>query len=454
MVKLTPEKQNRREKDVAWILNYAQIIRRNYPKDAEGIQTRDRLLMSLLFITSLFPSIILHDSILRYGPPFTVLFIVAIVAVLDLRDSRQRDHLTSFMLANKLHVAVVGLYITVITVSALIVGTLRDAPYVLGSILTISVFHIYLPLAVREERDFFFLMKLLFIVGTSNAAAALVLLVLKWFYGYGLGVFPVGQFGTNKLTVLEQMHIPYVMKGLFWHPNFLGILLSFMLPSGLFLAHRARALSHRLLYAAGSVMSCITIAGAFAFISLLPTFLTLTLFPVITKRRITALLSLFVVLSVLAVNVVVLGGIDLTLLKSLPVTSIGRVDRWNTAIPLIRGHAFFGVGPSNAAGYLPNGLSAHNTFIDIALGNGLPAMMLYSAFFILLTIKTGRSGVRSLSAFMMLTLLSFFLLQFFETQLFGGMSIANFYFLIVAVSYLSISSSWAMQEEHIGTACG
>jgi hypothetical protein len=103
-------------------LNYAQIIRRNYPKDTAGIQTRDRLLMSLLFIASLFSSIILHDSILRYGPPSTVLFIVAMVAVLDLRDSRQRDHLTSFMLDNKLHVGVMGLYITVITVSALIVG--------------------------------------------------------------------------------------------------------------------------------------------------------------------------------------------------------------------------------------------------------------------------------------------------------------------------------------------
>jgi len=103
-------------------LNYAQIIGRNYPKYTEGIQTGDRLLMSSLFITSLFPSIILHDSILRYGPPFTVLFIVATVAVLDLRDSRKRDRVTSFMLANKLLVAVVGLYIPVITISALIFG--------------------------------------------------------------------------------------------------------------------------------------------------------------------------------------------------------------------------------------------------------------------------------------------------------------------------------------------
>jgi len=34
------------------------------------------------------------------------------------------------------------------------------------------------------------------------------------------------------------------------------------------------------------------------------------------------------------------------------------------------------------------------------------------------------------------------------------MSIANFYFLILAISYLSISSSWTMHEEHIVTACG
>ncbi len=416
-----------------------------------SILTRDRLLLSLLFITSLFPAIMLQNS-LRYGPPFTVLFVVAIVALFDLRGSMQLNCLMSFILANKLHAVVVGLYIASITVSALIVGNLRNAPYVLGSIFVIGTLHMYLPLAVRKERDFIFLLKLLFVVGISNAAFALVLLVLKWLYGYDLGVFPAGLFATNKLTVLKQMHIPYVMKGLFWQPNFLGVLLSFVLPAGLFLAHRAVKLSHRLLYSIGSVMSCLTIAGAFAFISLLPTVLILAQFPVIKRRRIRDLLGLFVVLSVIAINVVVLSGVDLTPLKSLPLTSIGRVDRWVAAIPLIRAHAFFGLGPSDVASSLPNGLSAHNTFIDVALGSGLPTMILYSAFLILLTIKILRSDDGNLSAYMTLMLLCFFILQCFETQLFGGMSIGNFYFLIIAISYLSISSRSAVHMEQIETA--
>ena len=428
-------------------MNYAQIIGRNTPKDAKDIHRRNRLLMSLLLITSLCPSIVLHGSILRYGPPLAVLFIAAIFVALDLRDSRQRPLLTSFMRANRLLLAVASLYMVAISVSALVVGTARDAVYILGSILTVCTLHVYVPLAVREKRDFIFLMKLLFIIGVSNASVALALVALKWFYGCGLGVFPVGQFGSNKLSVLEQMHIPYVMKGLFWHPNFLGILLAFALPSGLYLARQAQALSHRLLYEAGLAVSFIAMAGAFAFISLVPACAALALFPVISKCRISGILRLFVVLSVLAVNFVVFAGVDLTFLKVLPGVPIGRVDRWNTAIPLIHEHAFWGVGLSNAARYLPGGLSAHNTFIDTALGNGLPAMILYSALFILLTGKTGLSGDRNLSAFMILTLLIFSFLQFFETQLFGGMSIANFYFLVTAISYLSISSPRTFREE-------
>jgi O-antigen ligase len=356
------------------------------------------------------------------------------------------------MIANRFPVALVGLYCMSITISALVVGTFRDAQYVFGSILILSVLHIYLPLVIREERDLIFLVKLFFVVGLSNAAVAVVLLVLKWLYGYDPGVFPIGHFSTNKLTTLEEMHIPYVMKGLFWHPNFLGVLLSSMVPVGLFLAQRARVWSHRLLYAGGLVLFYITIAGAFAFIPLLPSFLTLVLFPFVTRRRIVDLLSYFVVFSVIAVCVVVLWSIDLTLLKSLPVTSIGRVDRWNAAIELIHRHVFFGVGLSHVAGYLPGGMSAHNTFIDIASGSGLPAMMIYSAFVIILTIKIARSRDRNFSAFMMLTLFTFFLLQFFETQLPGGMSIANLFFLMVTISYLSVTSSQDEREGHNATS--
>lgn len=399
-----------------------------------------RLLMGMLFITSLFPSVLPRGDVLRYSPLFIVLFIALILTLYGLRDEGQRDRFKSFILHNKVHVSVMCLFMAAISVSALLAGTPEDVPYVIGSLLIISIIHTYVPLTVHNEKDFLFLMKLLFAVGVTNAAAALVLLLLKWSFGTDVGIFPVTHFATNKLTVLEAMNVPYVMKGFFWQPNLLGMLLSFMLPSGLFLALTAPQRSRRLMYSAGVLISCISIAGAFAFISMLPVFLTLVLFPFVLRRNTARMLRSFVILSVLAANVVVIGGVDVKFLKSLPVTSIGRVDRWDAAIPLIGSHPLFGIGPSSVAAHLPGGLSAHDTFIDTALGSGLPAMILYSLFLLNIAVKITRRERESLSAPMMLTFLSFFILQFFETQLLGGLSIVNFYFLIMAVSYLSISS--------------
>ncbi|MGC2063710.1 MAG: O-antigen ligase family protein [Thermodesulfovibrionales bacterium] len=413
------------------------------------IGSSNRILIVLLLVVSLLPTIVRHGSIVRYGIAGGVLFIAAVTALLLLRDADHQTHLMSFLLTNRLFVAALVLYGVAISVAARAGGALPDNVHALGGFFIIITILLFLPVAVREKGQFIFLVQALFIVGVVNATVAFLLLVLKWACGSSLGIFPVWQFSNNKLALMQKTGIPYVMKGLFWHPNFLGILSAFTLPSGLFLAQQAPSRSTKWLYRAGLVLLLFSLAGAFAFISMVAACIGLVLFRVSTKKTIVTLTRMFIVISVLTMNIVILAGGDLTFLNSLPITSPGRVERWNKAIMIIHEHPFWGVGASNSSAFLPGGLSAHNTFVDIALGSGIPAVIIYSAFLLNVADKICRPGKDSLSAYMVTSFLCFFFLQFFETQLPGGMSVANFYFLMLTTAYVSISSSGMMQMKSL-----
>lgn len=368
-----------------------------------------------------------------------MLFLTSIFTLSELRDNQHRLELKSFVLDNKLPIAIILLYVITTSTSAWMIGSLSDAVYVVGSATVIGVLLLFVSIEVREKGSFIFLIKLLFLIGAVNSVIALILLVLKWSHGLSLGIFPTVLFSDSKLEVLQKINVPYALKGLFWHPNFLGILLAFAFPAGLFLAHEAKSLRNRVLYIAGLSLFLITMACAYAFISLVPVCMALVLFPVIRKRWIFNVVRIFIVATVLAINIIVMNGYDLTFLKSLPITSKIRVDLWNHAIIEIHKHLLFGVGASNAANYLPLHLSPHNTFTAIALGNGIFAMIIYSAFLLTLTWRIRPTVGDHMSVYTMLTFLTFFILQLFETQILGGMSIANFYFFIMMLAYLSIS---------------
>jgi O-antigen ligase len=402
------------------------------------MKNTSRFLIFFLFVTSLFPSI-LYSKIWGYSPAFAVLFITFIFTLSELRDNQYRRESKLFVTDNKLLVVIVLLYVIITSASTCMIGTLSDSAYVVGNAIIIGVLLLFISISVREKGSFIFLLKLLFLIGVVNSVIALILYLLKWSHGLSLGIFPTGQFIDSKLEVLQKMNVPYVLKGLFWHPNFLGMLLAFAFPAGLFLAHEAKSLRNRVLCISGLALFLITMACAFAFISFVPVCMALTLFPIIRMRLIFNLVRVFIVAIVFAINIIVVKGYDLAFLKSLPITSRVRVDLWNHAISVIREHPLFGVGASNTANHLSFGLSAHNTFIAIALGNGIFAMIIYSAFLLTLLGRIRLTEDVYLSTYMILTFLTFFVLQLFETQILGGMSIANFYFLLMMLAYLSIS---------------
>jgi hypothetical protein len=407
-----------------------------------------RFLIFLLFVISLFPTIF-QNKAWGYGPPFVVLFIIVLFTLSALRDNQYRLALKSYAQANSVPVVILLLYVVTLSFSACMIGYLPNSAYAVGSAITIGALILFISTQVREEESFIFLIKILFLIAVVNSVIALILLLLKWSLGISLGIFPVNLFGDRKLEILQTLNVPYVLKGLFWQPNALGILLAFAFPAGLFLAHEAKELRNKALYMAGLGLFMITMACAFAFISFVPVFVVLLLFPIIGKQWIFNLVRIFILAIVLAVDAIVLTGSDLTFLKSLPITSPIRVDLWNTAIAVIHNHLLFGVGASNTAHYLPLQLSAHNTFFEIGLGNGIFSLILYSLFLLTLTWRIRLSVHAHLSAYMLLTFLTFFILQLFETLVLGGLSIGNFYFLAMTLAYLSLSVRKTVKGEEL-----
>jgi hypothetical protein len=395
-------------------------------------------LIFLLFVISLFPTIF-QNKVWGYGPPFAMLFITALFTLFELRDNTYRLALKSYAQDNRVPVVILLLYLVTTSISACIIGSFSNSAYAVGSAITIGALILFISAQVREEESYIFLIKLLFLIAAVNSVIALMLLLLKWSLGISLGIFPIDLFGDRKLVILQALNVPYVLKGLFWQPNALGILLAFAFPAGLFLAHEAKDLRSKALYIAGLSLFMITMACAFAFISFVPVFVVLALFPIIRNQWVFNLVRVFIMAIVLAVDAIVLTGSDLTFLKSLPITSPIRVDLWNTAIAVIHNHLFFGVGASYTSHYLPLQLSAHNTFLEIGLGNGIFSLGLYSLFLLTLTWRIRLSVRAHLSAYMLLTFLTFFILQMFETLVLGGLSIGNFYFLAMTLAYLSLS---------------
>jgi hypothetical protein len=139
------------------------------------------------------------------------------------------------------------------------------------------------------------------------------------------------------------------------------------------------------------------------------------------------------------ITFLIISGVKFSSSGTLKIIFGDRVDLWNRSVEAIQDNMAYGIGLSNIVKLLSH--ASHNTYIEIALGFGISALIFYSLYLIVSILKVKLQKDRNLSIYTLLTFSSFSVLQMFETLQFGGLSIANFYFLIVLVSYLSISSS-------------
>jgi len=402
-----------------------------------------RILIIFLLTTSLIPSMFLKGSNFRYLPAFIIVFISGMYALFSLKESKNLNHLKTYYRGNKNILLVVFLYVLMIWVSSFKTGIKENLVLISGITSVLIIMHLLFPLLIQTRKDFVFIIKTLFCVCILNAIIAVSILLINKYENIHYGIYKIGVPLSSKLEALPGIKIT-VLQGIFSNPNSLGILMAFIFPAILFLIQETKSLLYRFLLIVCVLLMSFTLLHSFSRASIFSTIIVLLFFLLFYFSKGFFTVAKVIMISItLLFNLLIASGIDLNFLKNQKIIHTGRFDLWDRAIEIIQGNMLFGIGYSNTFRVLPLGYSSHNTFIEIALGSGILAMILYSIYLLLLILKIRLDKDPELSIYVLLSLLSFSVLQIFETLLFGGMSIANFYFLIVMISYLSITSSHA-----------
>ncbi len=370
-------------------------------------------------------------------PPFIVLSFYGLYALARLRLADQRTRFRQHLQTHPMILAAVCLYVLALFISALHSGNQDDLILAAAAGMVLAVAHLLLPISIENRRDLVVLLRIVVGTATFCSTTALGALVVTLLTGHEVMIYPA-RLLYDKAHILGRMGILFVARGIFSHPNYLGMLANLALPGALFLGGEARTKAGKSLVAVCMVLCLAGVAASASFVVLPSLLLVLLFYHTASRKAVFRGLRLLVILLIVVPNVIILTRADLSLLSASPVTSPGRIFLWNSSIRVIGEHMLLGVGPVQAAKSLTGGYAAHNTFLDIALAAGIPAMMLYSCYLLLILKKLAFKNDAPLSVFALLTVLSFSVMQLFETLIFGGMSVANFFFLVIVVSCLAV----------------
>lgn len=399
-----------------------------------------KILIVLLMLTSLIPSMSLGGSNVRYLPAFNVLLMIAVYAIFCLKDRENREHLWAYYKGNKYILIVVALYIVTIWISSYKTGIKENIAMISGLSVVLFIMHFIFPVFIKTREDFIFIPKSLFVIGLLNAIFAAEFLVLYKKFNINYGIADVMDL-SDKVNVLPSLKMPRLL-GIFSNPNSLGILMAISLPAGLMLVMEAKKLTSKLMFVLCLLVLFFVLISSFSRASILSMLFIGVLFCALYFKAMLNIIKTLLLLLTLTVNFLILNGIELSFLKKLFASSTSnmRVDLWNKGIEMSRNNPFYGYGPSKVTELL-GGYAAHNTFIEIATGSGVIALLLYSCYLILILLKIRHEADVNLAKYALLLVAVFSVLQLFETLIFGGMSIGNFYFLVGIISYLSVTSS-------------
>lgn len=305
------------------------------------------------------------------------------------------------------------------------------------------IMHFLFPLLVKTREDFIFVIKALFVIGLLNAIFAAEFFLQHKLFNSNYGIFDIVDF-FGKFNMLPTLKVPRLM-GVFLNSNSLGILMSITMPAGLMLIMESNKLPSKLMFALYVLGLVFALISSFSRASILASIITFIVFLALRRKVIFDTFRVVMAALVVLLITLIFTGAKLDVLQALWITSPERIYIWGKAIDAIHTTMLSGIGASNIASFLLNPLvgvpqAAHNTYIEIALGFGVIALFLYSVYLIITIQRIKWHEDRNLSIYAMLVFSNFSVLQLFETLQFGGLSIANFYFLASVVSYLSVTA--------------
>ncbi len=397
-----------------------------------------KILIVSILLTSLIPSISLGGSNLRYLPAFSALFLFALYSLFCIRNGENRNYLKNYLYENKYILLIVILYILMIYFSSFnVVEINKNLMLVSGISIILIVIHFLFPVILQKREDFLFIPKTLFLIGLLNSTIAIILFILNKIKNTQYGIDGIQLFSA-KFAILPELEVT-VLKGIFSNPNSLGMLMAIVFPAGLLLIMETKKLSSKLMLISCLFMFLFTLVSSLSRASILATTITLLLFIALRAKLFFTIIRIFIIVFISLITFLIISGVKFSSSGTLKIIFGDRVDLWNRSVEAIQDNMAYGIGLSNIVKLLSH--ASHNTYIEIALGFGISALIFYSLYLIVSILKVKLQKDRNLSIYTLLTFSSFSVLQMFETLQFGGLSIANFYFLIVLVSYLSISSS-------------
>lgn len=392
-------------------------------------------------LTSLIPSMALGGSNVRYLPAFNVLLMIALYALFCLKERENREHLWFYYKNNKYVLIAVILYIITIWISSYKTGAQEDLVMTAGISVVLLVLHFLMPVFIKTKHDFAFVVKAFLAIGLLMAIFTIALFILYKAkqVTYGISELSDTQNLSRKFSFLPDFEMQAV-RGIFLNPNSLGIFMAIVFPSALFLFMENKKWIYKFMLILTMALFIGSLLGSFSRASIAAVVVSLLLFVAVRWSVIFNTVRIFFIGCVVVISSIIIAGIKIDIPDNVAKLSANRIALWNTAIEAIHDNMVSGIGVSNIIKFLPRQQSSHNTYIEIALGFGIGALIAYSLYLIIIVTKMRVNRDRPFTIYTLLTFSSFFVLQTVETLQFGGLSIANFYFLIVLVSYLSVTS--------------
>jgi hypothetical protein len=338
---------------------------------------------------------------------------------------------------NKVVLSLVLLYIALIWLSALKTGVQPKLVNLIVSSTTLIFIHLFFPVITSQSKDVDRLIKAIVVIGMAAVAVSWLMYFGKVILNVDWGVILRRDLVLEKKDLLEKLGIPFAMKGPFVHSNYLGLLVALLVPCLLYILRTSKSLRIRR-WVGISLGSCFfTLVTSLSVISAIPAALTALGFVFVRRPWFHQAIRVGAVVLILFFNLAVIARIDMQFMHRLPIRSDTRILLWNRAIELIHQGGEWGTNTTHAYQSMPFNMRAHNTIIDTALVNGIPAMIVYSLYLILiLFVITPRSEV-PLSLCVFYIVISTIAMQFFEYLPFGRVGvIMNFFFLITTVPYI------------------